>query len=53
LLHYYIGRDDQQRQLAETGFELLECLDVDGGRVDAGEPHPDPWLHYIARPVKS
>jgi SAM-dependent methyltransferase len=27
LLHYYIGRDAQQRQLAEHGFELLECLD--------------------------
>jgi SAM-dependent methyltransferase len=51
LLHYYIGRDDQQRQLGETGFELLECLDVDGGHVGAGEPHPDPWLHYVAMPM--
>jgi SAM-dependent methyltransferase len=50
LLHYYIGRDDQQRQLAETGLRLLECLDVDGRTVGAGEPHPDPWLHYVARP---
>jgi SAM-dependent methyltransferase len=49
LLHYYIGRDDQARQLHETGYELLECLDADGQPVGAGEPNPDPWLHYVAR----
>jgi hypothetical protein len=51
LLHYYIGRDDQARQLSETGYELVECLDVDGRPVGRGKPHPDPWLHYVARPV--
>ena len=49
LLHYYIGRDDQARQLRETGYELLECLDADGRPVGVGERHPDPWLHYVAR----
>ena len=49
LLHYYIGRDDQARQLRETGYELLECLDADGRPVGPGQPHPDPWLHYVAR----
>jgi SAM-dependent methyltransferase len=49
LLHYYIGRDEQARQLHETGYELLECLDADGRTVGPGEPHPDPWLHYVAR----
>ena len=49
LLHYYIGRDDQARQLRETGYELLECLDADGRPVGAGGRHPDPWLHYVAR----
>jgi hypothetical protein len=49
LLHYYIGRDDQDRQLRETGYELVECLDADGRQVGHGEPHPDPWLHYVAR----
>jgi SAM-dependent methyltransferase len=49
LLHYYIGRHDQARQLRETGYELIECIDVDGRPVPAGEPHPDPWLHYVAR----
>ena len=49
LLHYYIGRDDQARQLRETGYELLECLDADGRPVGPGAPHPDPWLHYVAR----
>jgi SAM-dependent methyltransferase len=49
LLHYYIGRDDQDRQLRETGYELVESLDADGRPVGPGEPHPDPWLHYVAR----
>jgi SAM-dependent methyltransferase len=49
LLHYYIGRDDQAQQLRETGYELLECFDADGRPVGPGEPHPDPWLHYVAR----
>jgi SAM-dependent methyltransferase len=49
LLHYYIGRDDQARQLDESGYELVECLDADGRPVGPGEPHPDPWLHYVAR----
>jgi SAM-dependent methyltransferase len=50
ILHYYIGRDAQQRQLAEVGFELIECLDLDGREVRAGEQaaaHPE--LHYVAR----
>jgi SAM-dependent methyltransferase len=49
LLHYYIGRDDQARQLRDTGYELVECLDADGRLVGRGEPNPDPWLHYVAR----
>jgi SAM-dependent methyltransferase len=51
LLHYYIGRDDQGRQLNETGYELLECLGPDGRLVAPGEAGEGPWLHYIARPV--
>lgn len=49
-LHYYIGRDAQARQLAEAGFELLDCLDGDGRSVHAGEAAGDhPELHYAAR----
>ncbi len=51
LLHYYIRRDDQARQLAETGYELVECLDAEGGAVGPGESNGSPWLHYIARPA--
>jgi SAM-dependent methyltransferase len=48
-LHYYIRRDDQERQLAEHGFELEECLDLDGHRVDSGHRGPPcPELHYVA-----
>ena len=49
LLHYYIGRDGQERQL-DDGYELLECLDEDGNEVGPGEEaaaHGE--LHYVAR----
>jgi SAM-dependent methyltransferase len=50
LLHYYVTRDMQARQLAEHGFELVECLDLDGARVDAGALSPECHeLHYVAR----
>ncbi len=49
LLHYYIGRDEQERQLAEVGFTLLDCLDEDGRSVPAGEPAAtSSELHYLA-----
>jgi SAM-dependent methyltransferase len=49
LLHYYVRRDAQERQLAERGFQLLECLDADSRAVHSGEKSASPWLHYIAR----
>jgi SAM-dependent methyltransferase len=52
ILHYYVGRDAQERQLAVAGFELLECLDLDGRPVSRGErAASDPELHYVARRV--
>jgi SAM-dependent methyltransferase len=54
ILHYYVGRDAQERQLADAGFQLLECLDLDGRAVGAGESasgHPE--LHYAARRVEA
>ena len=50
LLHYYIGRDAQAEQLAGHGFSLVECLDLEGHRVDAGDTAEDHVeLHYVAR----
>ena len=50
LLHYYISHDGQARQLAEHGFGLVECLDLDAGSVTAGELAPACYeLHYVAR----
>jgi SAM-dependent methyltransferase len=50
LLHYYISRDSQARQLGEQGFELLECLDLDAEPVAPGERRSGcPELHYAAR----
>jgi SAM-dependent methyltransferase len=49
LLHYYIGRDEQERQLAEAGFALVECLDEDGRTVPPGEAAAgSSELHYLA-----
>jgi len=50
LLHYYIRRDDQARQLDELGYDLVECLDLEGRSVSAEEPGSGPELHYVARP---
>lgn len=52
LLHYYIRRDDQVRQLAEVGFDLVECLDVDGNAVGPGGSGPTDCLYYVARPAE-
>lgn len=50
LLHYYIGRDGQERQLHAHGFELLECLDLAGAVVEPGQTaYGCHELHYAAR----
>ena len=50
LLHYYISRDAQERQLAEEGFELVECLALSGEPVGPGEARADcAELYYVAR----
>jgi len=50
VLHYYISRDAQERQLTESGFELLECRDLNGRLVQVGEVAARcPELHYVAR----
>jgi SAM-dependent methyltransferase len=50
LLHYYISRGAQERQLSEHGFELIECRDLDGRVLSAEETAPRcPELHYVAR----
>jgi 2-polyprenyl-3-methyl-5-hydroxy-6-metoxy-1,4-benzoquinol methylase len=51
LLHYYIDRDAQVRQLAQAGFELLETFAPDGSLLG---PEADDSvyteLHYVAGP---
>lgn len=50
LLHYYIDRDAQERQLAAHGFTLLECRDLDGRTVAVGDRAAHCHeLHYVAR----
>jgi SAM-dependent methyltransferase len=50
LLHYYVDRSAQERQLQNAGFELLEVLDRDGATVAPGEMAPDSsCLMYVAR----
>lgn len=49
LLHYYIGRDEQQLQLESLGFELVECLELDGAEVPAGRDGAGSSLYYVAK----
>ena len=50
LLHYYIDRDAQSRQLDEAGFELLEVVGMDGRPVGTGDDDSRfTELHYLAR----
>jgi SAM-dependent methyltransferase len=50
VLHYHVSRDAQERQFAQHGFELLECLDRDGRAVASGAAASHcPELHYLAR----
>jgi hypothetical protein len=49
LLHYYIRRDDQQRQLEALGLALIECLELDGAAVPAGRDGTGSSLYYVAR----
>jgi SAM-dependent methyltransferase len=52
ILYSYISRDEQARQLAAHGFDLIECLDRQGAPVEPGaEARESNELHYIARPV--
>jgi SAM-dependent methyltransferase len=49
LAQYYIGRDDQERQLRRHGFRLVECLDLAGSAVVAGAVAlGSSELHYVA-----
>lgn len=49
MVHYYIGREEQERQLAAHGLALADCLDLAGQPVESGEraPHSSS-LHYAA-----
>jgi SAM-dependent methyltransferase len=52
VLHYYSTRDAQVRQLEAHGFEVLDCLDLDGESVGPGQLVAHcPELHYVARRV--
>jgi SAM-dependent methyltransferase len=48
LLHYYISRDAQARQLREAGYSLQACLDLDGADVPAGADGSTSSLYYVA-----
>ena len=50
LLHYYIGKDAQRRQLEATGFRLIEMYDSDGNTLDErSDDRGSPWIWYVAR----
>jgi SAM-dependent methyltransferase len=50
LLHYYVSKDEQRRQLEHAGLDLLEMYDKTGNpiAVDGTDQHT-PWIWYVAR----
>ena len=51
VLHYYISRDSQAKQLADAGFRLLESLDELGLTLGPGDDDRScSTIHYVARP---
>lgn len=53
LLHYYIAKDAQRRQLESTGFRLLEMYDHDGNTIVEGDDdRASPWIWYAARKAR-
>lgn len=49
---YRITREAQEGQLEQSGFELVECVDLAGNQVPPGsEGAASAELHYVARPV--
>lgn len=54
LLHYYISRNDAERQLEACGFEFLKCWDLNGEEIDLESDTSDfVELHYLARRAPS
>jgi hypothetical protein len=51
LLHYYVDRDRQLRQLQQAGFRLLEAFDVTGRALGKGDDDRDSpsVLYAVAR----
>jgi SAM-dependent methyltransferase len=50
VLHYYIGREAQAKQLADVGFRLVECLDEVGRTLpDGADDSAYASIHYVAR----
>jgi SAM-dependent methyltransferase len=48
LLHYYISRADQERQLDQLGYALVDVLELDGDPVAPGTEGRGPSLYYVA-----
>jgi hypothetical protein len=49
VLHYYISKDVQARQLAGAGYRLLECLDEAGCTLGPNEECACSSILYVAR----
>jgi SAM-dependent methyltransferase len=46
---YYVMPEEQIRQLADAGLDVVEAMNVAGEQIDWRVPQSDPWLHYLCR----
>lgn len=53
LLHYYIARNGQERQLDELGFDLIDIRESDGTALPESATGLGASLYYVARPRRS
>lgn len=52
MLLYFIDPEEQRRQLAVAGFELLDAFGQDGKVMAFGDPSPrSHWVLYVARRI--
>jgi hypothetical protein len=46
---YYVMPEEQVRQLADVGLDVVEAMNAAGDQIDWRVPQSAHWLHYLCR----